>query len=84
MSPPSEDVLIELRIAMAEVRAELKHVNVKLDQAMVSREHLETRLAPILKSLDQGRGALAVVTLLAGAIGATVATFIKQMFHVGT
>ena len=81
--PPDQDILTELRISVAELRGEVRHINLKLDEAVVSREHLERKLAPIVESLNRGKGALAAATLMAGAIGATIATMFKHFFGIG-
>jgi hypothetical protein len=79
--PTEQDILTELRISVAELRGEVRHINVKLDEAVVSRDHLEKKLAPIIESMNRGKGALAAATLMAGAIGATVATVVKEIFN---
>jgi hypothetical protein len=51
----------------------------KLDAAMVSREHLETRLAPLTEHMNRWRGGMAVILLVAGSIGALVSSFAKSV-----
>lgn len=82
--PPDQEVLTDLRIAVARLEEQIKVVNAKLDLAVISRESMEERLAPLMESVNKGKGALAAATIIAGAIGATVATFVKQIFGVHT
>ena len=72
---PDQDVLTELRIAVARIEA-------RLDEAVVSREELRQQLNPLIEHMNKGKGALAAITLTAGAIGATIATFLKHLFGV--
>lgn len=80
MPQEQDNVLIELRIAVARLEEQVKLVNTKLDLAVVSREHMESKLAPLMENMNKGKGALAAATLMAGAIGATLATFFKYLF----
>lgn len=79
-----EQILTDLRIAVARLEEQVKLVNTKLDIAVVSREHMESKLAPLVENMNRGKGALAAATVIAGMIGATVATFFKQLFHFPT
>ena len=78
--PPDQDVLTQLQISLAEVRTELRYMRTSLDQAVVSREHLEARLAPLTDHMNRWKGALVVITFVAGSIGAAVTTVLKQAF----
>jgi hypothetical protein len=80
--PPEYDILTELRISVARIEERQRSMDRKLDEAVVSRDHLDERLAPLIEHMNKGKGALATITLAAGAIGATVATFLKQFFGV--
>ena len=80
--PPDNDILTELRITVARIEERQRSMDRKLDEAVVSREHLDERLEPLVEHMNKGKGALATVTLAAGAIGATVATFLKQFIGV--
>lgn len=80
--PDQDPVLTDLRIAVAELRGEVRHIRELLDEAVVSRRDLQIQLAPLMESMNRGKGALAAATFIAGAIGATIATFIKQVFGV--
>ena len=79
---PDQDVLTELRIAVARIEERQRSMDRKLDEAVVSREHLDERLAPLIEHMNKGKGALAAITLTAGAIGATIATFLKHLFEI--
>ena len=74
----TETVLTDLRIAVARLEEQIKIVNTKLDLERLAREHTEKQLAPLMESVNKGKGALAAATLIAGAIGATVATGVKH------
>jgi hypothetical protein len=56
----------------------------KLDQAMVSREHLEKRIAPLTENMNKWKGGMTAITLVAGSIGALVTTFAKHLFLGGS
>ena len=78
--PVEQELLTEVRIAVAELRAEIRHINMKLDQAVVARADLERKLVPITESLNRGKGALAAATLMAGALGAVFSAAFRSMF----
>lgn len=82
--PPQDDPLTELRITVARLDERMNTVITKLDQSMVSREHLNETLKPLTESMDKWKGGLAVITIVAGSIGALVTTFIKQFFLGGS
>lgn len=78
MVSTDSEVLTELRIAVARLEERTRSMDSKLDEAMVSREHLEKRLAPLTANMNRWKGALIVITFIAGSLGATVTTFIKN------
>lgn len=84
MPPTDSDILTELRIAVARIETRIDErfnaVDNKFEQAMVSREHLEQRLAPLTANMNRWKGALVVITFVAGSLGAVVATAIKNAF----
>lgn len=89
--PEQDPILTDLRIAVARLDEQLKAVLSQLaaqretaraerETERAYREHMETKLNPLIESVNKGKGAFAAATLIAGAIGATVATFLKQVF----
>lgn len=78
--PPQDDPLTELRITVARLDERMNTVITKLDQSMVSREHLQETLKPLTENMNRWKGGLAAITIIAGSIGALVTTFIKQFF----
>lgn len=82
--PPSDDPLTELRITVARLDERMNTVISKLDQSMVSREHLSETLKPLTDNMNRWKGGLATITVVAGSIGALVTTFVKQMFLGGS
>ena len=82
VSQTDHEILTALRIEMAEIRVEMRSTNVMLREALVSREHLDARLKPITENMDRWKGALTIITIIAGSIGATVATGLKHLFGV--
>lgn len=80
MAPSEQDILTDLRIAVARLDERTKTIVEKLDEAMVSREHLEKRLAPLTANMNRWKGALVVITFIAGSLGATITTWIKHAF----
>lgn len=79
-----DELLRELHATVARLDERTKTIIDKLDDAVVSREHLENRLAPLTENMNKWKGALTVVTVIAGAIGATVATLLKRMLGIDT
>jgi hypothetical protein len=82
--PPQDDTLTELRVTVARLDERMNTVIAKLDQNMVSREHLQETLKPLTENMNRWKGGLAAITVVAGSIGALVTTFIKQMFLNGS
>jgi hypothetical protein len=80
MPPDQHEILTQLQISMAEIRTELKYMRASLDQAVVARNELEGRLVPLTEHMNRWRGALVVITFIAGGIGAAVTTILKQAF----
>lgn len=78
--PPHEDPLTELRITVARLDERMNTVITKLDQSMVSREHLQETLRPLTDNMNRWKGGLATITVVAGSIGALVTTFVKAFF----
>jgi hypothetical protein len=95
MTSDQDTVLTELRIAVARLDEQLKAVLYQLaaqretsraerETECAYREHMEAKLAPLIESVDRGKGALAAATLLAGAIGAAFATGFKHLFGIAS
>lgn len=84
--PPAhdDDPLTELRITVARLDERMNTVISKLDQSMVSREHLHETLKPLTENMDRWKGGMAVITLAAGSVGALVTTIIKHLFAGGS
>lgn len=82
--PPQDDPLTELRITVARLDERMNTVITKLDQNMVSREHLQETLKPLTENMDRWKGGLATITVVAGSIGALVTTFVKNLFMGGS
>ena len=85
--PPSEDQTttnINILVSIARLEEQIKAVNHKLDEAVVSRAHFEERLAPLYENMNRWKGGVAAITLVAGSIGAIISTFIKNMFLNGS
>ena len=82
--PPQDDTLTELRVTVARLDERMNTVIAKLDQNMVSREHLQDTLKPLTENMNKWKGGLAAITVVAGSIGALVTTFIKQIFLNGS
>lgn len=80
MPPPTDDTLTELRIMVARLDERTKTIIEKLDDAVVSRDHLERRLAPLTANMNRWKGALVVITFVAGSLGATISTGLKNLF----
>ena len=76
-------MLTELRIAVARLEEQVRAVHTKMDEAVVSRAHLEERLAPLTENMNKWKGGVAAITLVAGSIGAAVTTLLKQFFATG-
>lgn len=74
-----DDILTELRITVARIEERTRVMDYKLDQAVVVREHLEERLAPLTENMNRWKGALTIVTIVAGAVGATITTVLKRL-----
>lgn len=81
--PPSDDPLTELRITVARLDERMNTVITKLDQSMVSREHLNDTLKPLTENMNKWKGGMAAITVVAGSIGALVTTFVKTFFMHG-
>lgn len=75
------DILTDLRLAVARLEVQTRNINEKLDTAVVSREQLEARLAPITEYMNRWKGALTMIVLIAGAAGAAVTTGIRQLLN---
>ena len=84
MAPTDSEILTELRIAVARLEEQVRMANHKLDTAVITSEHLEKRLAPFTANMNRWKGALAVITLVAGSLGATVTTIVKQFLGVSS
>lgn len=82
--PPQDDTLTELRVTVARLDERMNTVIAKLDQNMVSREHLQETLKPLTDNMNRWKGGLAAITVVAGSIGALVTTFVKQLFLGGS
>ena len=82
--PPSDDTLTELRIVVARLDERTKAIMQKLDDAVVSREHLEQRLAPLTENMNKWKGGVAAITIVAGSIGAVITTVVKHLFTSGS
>jgi hypothetical protein len=77
-SPHEEDPLTELRITVARLDERMNTVISKLDQSMVSREHLQQTLGPLTENMNKWKGGVAALTVVAGSVGALVTTFVKS------
>lgn len=85
--PPSEEQTIHninILVSIARLEEQIKAVNAKLDDAVVSRAHLEERLAPLTENMNKWKGGVAAITLVAGSIGALISTLIKSLFINGS
>lgn len=84
MSPPQDDPLTELRITVARLDERMNTVITKLDQSMVSRDHLQETLKPLTDNMNKWKGGITAITVVAGSIGALVTTLFKQLFLSGS
>jgi hypothetical protein len=85
--PPSEDqtaMNVNILVSIARLEEQIKAVNSKLDDAVVSRAHLEERLAPLTENMNRWKGGIAAITLVAGSVGAVISTFVKNLFLNGS
>ena len=85
--PPAEEQTaanIHILVSIARLEEQIKAVNAKLDDAVVSRAHLEERLAPLTENMNKWKGGVAAITLVAGSIGALVSTLVKSLFLGGS
>lgn len=82
--PTSHPAYVHLLVSIARLEEQIKSLNEKLDQAVVSRAHLEERLAPLTENMNLWKGGVAAITLVAGSIGAFISTLIKQFFLNGS
>jgi len=80
MPPAEQDIITDVRLSLARLEVEVKNLNKKMDSAVVSREHLETRLAPLTENMNKWKGGVAAITIVAGSIGALVTTLVKTWF----
>lgn len=71
--PPDQEVLTEIRIALARLET-------KMDEAMVSREHLEARLAPLTENMNKWKGGLAAIIFVSGSVGAAITALANHLF----
>src|SRR5574343_1189639 len=78
-----DDVLSALRVAVARLEERIdqkrKAIEDKIDLVVVSREHLELRLAPLFENMNKGKGALAMIIFVAGGLGALVYEFLRHL-----
>jgi hypothetical protein len=84
MIQEQDSVLVDLRIAVARLEEQVKVVNTKLDVERIYREQMDAKLAPLVESMNKGKGAFAAAALVAGALGAGFATALKHFFGVPT
>jgi hypothetical protein len=84
MNQEQDSVLVDLRIAVARLEEQVKVVNTKLDVERIYREQMDAKLAPLVESMNKGKGAFAAAALVAGALGAGFATALKHFFGVPT
>jgi hypothetical protein len=84
MIQEQDNVLVDLRIAVARLEEQVKVVNTKLDVERIYREQMDAKLAPLVESMNKGKGAFAAAALAAGVLGAGFATALKHFFGVPT
>lgn len=78
MAPSEQDLLTDLRIMVARLDERTRNIDRKLDEAVVSRADLEERLGPLTANMNRWKGALVVITFIAGSVGATISTWLKH------
>jgi hypothetical protein len=81
-TPPVD--CVNVLVSIARLEEQIKAVNEKLDQAVVSRAHLDERLAPLTENMNKWKGGVAAITIVAGSVGAFVSTLVKQWFLSGS
>jgi peptidoglycan hydrolase CwlO-like protein len=84
MPPAQDDILTEVRLALARLEVKVQGLDQKMDSAVVSREHLENRLAPLTENMNKWKGGMAAITLVAGSVGALVTTVVKYLLTGGS
>lgn len=80
MTPEQQDVLTQLRLAVARLEVKVQSIDEKMDSAVVSRAHLEERLAPLTENMNRWKGGLAALVLGAGTVGGAITSAISHFF----
>lgn len=75
-----EVLISDLRVVIARLDERTKTILEKLVQAEQQRALLEGRLEPLAENISRWKGALALIGIIAGALGASVAVFLKRVF----
>ncbi|HMU15824.1 MAG TPA: hypothetical protein PKC95_00135 [Thauera aminoaromatica] len=79
-----EVLISDLRVVIARLDERTKTILEKLVAAEQSRNEIERRLAPaslepLAENVSRWKGALAVIALIAGALGASITLFMKRV-----
>lgn len=74
---------VSVLISIARLEEQIKAIHQKLDDAVVSRSHLDERLAPITENMNKWKGGITVIALVAGSVGAFVSALAKHWFSIG-
>ena len=80
MPPDQQELLTDLRLAVARLEVRLGSMDDKMDTALVSREHFENRLAPLIRHMDRWKGGLAAWLFMAGTAGAAITSAVSHFF----
>lgn len=73
-----KELLTHVRIEQAVTQQKLNELDRKFDSLSRDMSELRKELAPIVERVTTWKGALTVIVLIAGGIGAGVATMIKK------
>lgn len=78
--PPTDEILTDLRLAVARLETKVEGIDEKLDTTVVSHLHLETRLAPLTANINRWKGGMAVLVLVGGIVGSLLVNLAKSLF----
>jgi hypothetical protein len=75
-----DDVLTELRIAVARIEERTKTILDVIEEGECRRAALEERIEPIADTVERWKGALALLALMSGIAGAVITVAFKKLF----
>lgn len=74
-----EVLISDLRVVIARLDERTKTILEKLVAAEQSRNEIERRLEPLAENVSRWKGALAVIAVIAGALGASITLFMRRV-----